>query len=187
MTTACSPDAVTETGTAAAVVKWVDRVIVASSVVLAVTSLVAMFGSLMAEVVVRYATNQGMGWPTEVPNILFPWLVMSGVVLAAQRGQHIAVTALNSLLGRTGNRVLLLGQQILVVVAFFYLAWVGLDVIEITGSEEFPVTGITARWAYLALIAGFVGLGITALTTFVHLLLASDPLAVRTHHIEEDV
>jgi len=128
-----------------------------------------------------------MGWPTEMPNILFPWLVMSGIVLAAQRGQHIAVTALNGMLGRGGNRVLLLGHQVLIVATFFYLAWVGLDVLEITGTEEYPVTGITARWAYLALVAGFVGLGLTALTTFVRLLLASDPLAVRTHHIEEDV
>ncbi|WP_211162150.1 TRAP transporter small permease [Aromatoleum petrolei] len=182
-----SPHVVEPAGFAAPVVKWVDSAIVAASVAIAVGSLVAMFVSLMAEVIVRYLTNQGMGWPTEMPNILFPWLVMSGIVLAAQRGQHIAVTALNTLLGRKGNRVLLLGQQVLVAATFFYLAWVGLDVIEITGTEEFPVTGISARWAYLALIAGFVGLGITAMTTFVHLLMASDPLSVRAHNIEEDV
>ena len=108
-------------------------------------------------------------------------------VLAAQRGQHIAVTAIQGLLGRGGNRVLLIGHQLLIAATFFYLAWVGLDVIEITGTEEFPVTGITARWAYLALIVGFVGLGLTALTTLGRLLLATDPLAVRAHHLEEDV
>jgi TRAP-type C4-dicarboxylate transport system permease small subunit len=51
----------------------------------------------------------------------------------------------------------------------------------------YPVTGITAKWAYLAMIAGFAGLGVTALTTFVRLLQAGDPLAVRAHHLEEDV
>lgn len=187
MNTNTSPSAVEPSGFAASAAKWVDNGVVAASVVVAIGALVVMFISLMAEVIVRYFTNQGMGWPTEMPNILFPWLVMGGIVLAAQRGQHIAVTALTGMLGRGGNRVLLLGHQVLIAATFFYLAWVGLDVIEITGTEEFPVTGITARWAYLALIAGFVGLGITALTTLVHLLLASDPLAVRTHHIEEDV
>lgn len=187
MISAHSPDVVAETGPAASVVKWVDGTIVVTSTVIAIASLVIMFASLMAEVIVRYLTNQGMGWPTEMPNILFPWLVAGGVVLAAQRGQHIAVTAVLGLLGRTGNRVLLLGHQLLAAAAFFYLAWVGLDVIEITGSEIYPVTGLAARWAYLALIVGFVGLGITALTTFVHLLLASNPLAVRAHHVEEDV
>ncbi|UTW11676.1 TRAP transporter small permease [Marinobacterium rhizophilum] len=187
MMAAHSPSTVTPLGVSAAVVKWVDNVIVVTGSVIAISSLVIMFVSLMAEVIVRYLTNQGMGWPTEMPNILFPWLVMSGVVLAAQRGQHIAVTAINGLLSRGGNRVLLLGQQILVAATFFYLAWVGLDVIEITGSEVYPVTGITARWAYLALIVGFVGLGVTALTTLVRLLQVSNPLAVRAHHPEEDV
>lgn len=182
-----SPGLAMPAGVAAAVVKRVDAGIVAAATAVAIGALVVMFVSLMAEVVVRYLTNQGMGWPTEMPNILFPWLVMGGIVLAAQRGQHIAVTAINGLLGRGGNRVLLLGQQVLVAATFFYLAWVGLDVIEITGTEEYPVTGITAKWAYMAMIVGFVGLGLTALTTFVQLLLAGDPLAVRTHHIEEDV
>lgn len=167
--------------------KWVDSAVVAASVVTVIGALVAMFVSLMAEVAVRYLTNQGMGWPTEMPNILFPWLVMGGIVLAAQRGQHIAVTAIQGWIGRGGNRVLLIAHQVLIAATFFYLAWVGLDVIEITGSEIYPVTGISAKWAYLAMIAGFVGLGLTALTTLVHLLHASDPLAVRAHHIEDDV
>jgi len=187
MTTHTSPNAAAPTGVLASVVKWVDDAIVAASVAVAISALVVMFVSLMAEVIVRYLTNQGLGWPTEMPNILFPWLVMGGVVLAAQRGQHIAVTAIQGLIGRGGNRVLLVGHQILIAAAFFYLAWVGLDVIEITGSEEYPVTGISAKWAYLAMIVGFVGLGFTALTTLVRLLIASDPLAVRTHRIEEDV
>lgn len=176
-----------QTGRAAVVVKGVDQAIVACSIVLAIATLCTMFFSLLADVFVRYVTNQGMGWPSEMPSILFPWLVMSGVVLGAQRGQHIAVTAILSLLGRTGHRLLLLALQVLIAFTFFYLAWIGMDVIEITGSEIYPVTGIQAKWAYLALIAGFVGLGITAITTFVHLLLANDPLAVRVHHIEEEI
>ena len=84
MITACPQSPAAGTGYAATAVKWVDDAVVASSVVLGITSLSVMFGSLMLDVVVRYATNQGLGWPTEVPNILFPWLVMSGVVLAAQ-------------------------------------------------------------------------------------------------------
>ncbi|KAA3651562.1 MAG: TRAP transporter small permease [Proteobacteria bacterium] len=168
-------------------VKWVDTTIVGASTALAIGTLTVMFASLMAEVIVRYLTNQGMGWPTEMPNILFPWLVMSGIVLAAQRGGHIAVTAVLGLLGKRGNRVLLVSHQLLIAATFFYLAWVGMDVIEITGSERYPVTGITAHWAYLSMIYGFVALGLTALTTLVHLLRADDPLTVRAHHIEEDV
>ncbi|MCV2219673.1 TRAP transporter small permease [Thauera sp. Sel9] len=184
---AAAPGGAAPDGGMASAAKWVDKAIVAASTVVALTAMVVMFVSLMAEVVARYVTNQGMGWPTEIPNILFPWLVMGGIVLAAQRGQHIAVTAIQGMIGRGGNRVLLVAHQLLIAAAFLYLAWVGLDVVEITGSEIYPMTGIAAKWAYLALIAGFAGLGITALTTLVHLLRASDPLVVRTHHIEEDV
>lgn len=174
-------------GALAQVVRWVDSAIVAVSVVAVITALVVMFVSLMAEVVVRYLTNQGMGWPSEMPNILFPWLVMGGIVLAAQRGQHIAVTAIQGWFGRGGNRMLLIAHQILIAATFLYLAWVGLAVIEITGSEIYPVTGLSAKWAYMAMIVGFVGLGLTALTTMIHLLHAVDPLAVRAHDIEDDV
>jgi TRAP-type C4-dicarboxylate transport system permease small subunit len=185
MTASSLPRAGSNAAFMSVVVKGVDNVIAASAILLAVTALGIMFLSLMAEVAVRYLTNQGMGWPSEMPNILFPWLVMSGVVLAAQRGQHIAVTVLLGFLARPAARVLLLLLQMLLAATFFYLVWLGLDVVAITGSEVYPVTGLSARWAYLALIAGFAGLGITALTTSVRLLLASDPLDVRAQQSPE--
>jgi len=164
-----------------------DRVIYTASVVAALGSLLAMFVALLLEVIVRYATNSGLGWPTELPSLLFPWLVMSGVVLAAQRGQHIAVTALLGILGKTSTRILLIILQVMLLMVFSYLAEVGLRVIEITGSEVFPVTRMSAKWAYLALIAGFVGVAVTALTTIVQLAFAGDPNAVRAHKAEEDI
>lgn len=174
-------------GLPAAIAGGVDKLISGASIAVALVTLVGMFLALMAEVVVRYLTNQGLGWPSELPSLVFPWLVMAGVVLAAQRGQHIAVTALLGVLGTGGRRVLLMALHVLIAATFFYLAWVGLEVIEITGSEVYPVTGITAHWAYLALIVGFVGLGITALTTLVHLAVADDPMSVRAHRTEDEL
>lgn len=164
---------------------FIDRAIVAVSVVIALTALVSMFVSLIAEVIVRYMTNQGLGWPTELPSLLFPWLVMSGVVLAAQRGQHIAVTAILGVLGRTATRWLMMLLQVMVGGTFFYLAYVGQGLLEIVGSEIYPVTGVSAYWAYLAMVAGFSAVGVTALTTLLHLLLADDPHSVRKHISEE--
>ena len=169
------------------IVNGVDDVIKAVSMCIAVTTLTIMFLSLMAEVVVRYITNQGMGWPTEMPNLLFPWLVMSGIVLAAQYGKHIAVEAIYGLLGRNVNRALMMLLQLLVIATFLYLAWVGLFVIEITGSEVFPVTGVSAKWAYMSIIAGFVALGLSGITTFCLLLWTEDPLSVRSHTLEDSV
>ena len=164
-----------------------DLTIEVSSKIIAVITLVVMFLSLMAEVIVRYVTNQGMGWPTEIPNLLFPWLMMSGIVLAAQYGKHIAVETMRAYLSKNVNRVIMMALQLLIIFTFFYLAQVGLFVIEITGSEVFPVTKISAKWAYLSIIVGFVALGLTGLTTFFRLLLADDPLLVRAPAPEDSV
>jgi len=168
-------------------VNGVDRVIEVISMIIAVFTITVMFISLMAEVVVRYITNQGMGWPTEMPNLLFPWLVMSGIVLAAQLGKHIAVETIKSFLSKNVNRVVMMVLQLLVIATFFYLAWVGLFVIEITGSERYPVTGISAKWAYMSVIVGFAALGMTCITTFFRLLFADDPLTVRSVTLEDGV
>jgi TRAP-type C4-dicarboxylate transport system permease small subunit len=176
-----------EAGCPASPVEWVDKAITLAATAISITALVAMFLALCAEVIVRYVTKTSLGWPTELPNFMFPWLVMSGIVLAAQHGAHISVTLLLGKLGRGATRGLLLGMQVVAALTFFYLAWVGLAVLEITGSEVYPVTGVSARWAYLALIAGFAGVGITALTTFARLLAAEDPTSVRAHHAEEEL
>lgn len=167
-----------EAGLPASIVQMADKVIAFSATGIAILSLVALFLALTAEVVVRYLTTQGLGWPSETPMLLFPWLVMGGVVAAAQRGAHVSVDAVLYLLSRRSAKVLLLVMQVVVAVTFFYLAYIGLDVIEITGTEVYPMTGVEARWAYLALIVGFVGIGLTAVTTFARLLLGEDPLSV---------
>ncbi len=164
-----------------------DRAVYFISVLAALGSLLAMFIALLLEVIVRYATHSGLGWPTELPNLLFPWLVMSGVVLAAQRGQHIAVVALLTVLSKSSRRILLIGLQITLLVVFVYLADVSLKVIEVTGTEVFPVTRMPAKWAYMALIAGFIGIAVTALTTIIELIFADDPDTVRAHNAKADI
>jgi TRAP-type C4-dicarboxylate transport system permease small subunit len=113
--------------------------------------------------------------------------MMSGIVLAAQYGKHIAVETIRAFLGKNLNRVLLMSLQVVIICTFFYLAQVGLFVIEITGSEVYPVTKVSAKWAYLSIIVGFVALGLTGITTFFRLLLADDPLSVRAPAPEDSV
>ena len=162
-----------------------DTAVTLLATALAVSAIVALFLALSGDVVVRYFTTRGLGWPAEMPNLLFPWLVMGAIVLAAQRGQHVAVTVILPLLRRPVARMLLLAMQALVALTFLYLAYIGLEVIEITAIEVYPVTGISSKYAYFALIFGFVGIGVTALTTLGWLLVTEDPLTVRAPSPEE--
>jgi TRAP-type C4-dicarboxylate transport system permease small subunit len=165
----------------------IDKAVFAVFAVFAIASATTMFLTLLLEVIVRYVTNTSMGWPTELPELLFPWLVMSGVVLAAQRGQHIAVTAILGFLNRAVTRVLLALLQVLIGATFFYFTWLSYKLLEIVGEEFYPVTHISQFWGYLAMVVGCAAVGVTAVTTIWRLILADDPREVRAHVTKEEI
>lgn len=167
------------------VVAIVDDIVRYAASVIATTAIVAIFLSLMADVIVRYFTTRGLGWPAEVPNLLFPWLVMGGIVLAANRGAHIAVSILLYALSRRNARILLAAMQILVFATFAFLSYVAIDVIKITGQQLYPLTGIPQFYAYAAMIFGFVGIAVTSLIMLVRVLLADDPMSIQHDEIGE--
>ncbi|TMV85388.1 TRAP transporter small permease [Thioclava sp. BHET1] len=145
----------------------------------AVLALSAMFCALLAEVIVRYFTDRSLGWPTELPNILFPWLIMSGIVIAAQRGAHIAAEPVRMLLGDGAVRALLMGLHLLVAVSFTYLGWLSLTVIAITKIQVFPMTGLGQSWAYSSMLFGFGGIALASIINMVRVLLVADPRGVQ--------
>ncbi|MCH4813770.1 TRAP transporter small permease [Oceaniovalibus sp. ACAM 378] len=145
------------------------------AVVIALSSLVFMFLALMADVIVRYMTTRGLGWPTEVPNLLFPWLIMGGIVIGAHRGAHIAATALIDYLSVANARILGMALQVMVCGVFIALAWISLKVIAVTGHQVFPLTGIPQFWAYAAVTFGCFGIALSALVNLVRVFYADDP------------
>src|SRR3954470_24978346 len=68
-------------------------IVTVCSAVMWVTTVV-IFVILTANTVMRYIGGTGLQWANELPELLFPWLVMAGVVLAAERGGHIATVFL---------------------------------------------------------------------------------------------
>lgn len=162
----------------------IGRVIDTIAVAIAVGSIVAIFLALMAEVVIRYFTSAGLGWPNEVPNLLFPWLVMGGIVVGAQRGAHIAAEAVRAILDDTQLRYLLAGINLLVAASFAFLAYLSLQVIAITRAQVFPMTGLGQAWAYSALLFGFGGIALSCLVNFVRVLSCEDPRTL--HHTDPE-
>ena len=66
----------------------------------------AIFFILCSDVILRYFAGSSLRWASEIPELLFPWLVMAGVVLAAQHGAHIATTFLADAVHGTARRVI---------------------------------------------------------------------------------
>ena len=125
----------------------------------------ALMGVLTANVIARYVLDAGgFDWAEEVPQQLFPWFIVAGVVLAVQHGGHIAVEALLGLLGREGKRSVLLAGHALVVAAYVVLCWQALVVAEIASIERSPALGLPGSYGYWAIAAGCALLALGTVT-----------------------
>ena len=101
----------------------VDRAITAICRVVLWLSTSVIFAILVANTVLRYATGSSLQWANEVPELLFPWLVMAGVVLAALRGAHITTSFLVEKLPQAARQASVMAGWLLVTALYATLAW----------------------------------------------------------------
>jgi TRAP-type C4-dicarboxylate transport system permease small subunit len=132
----------------------------------------ALMVVLTANVVARYVlATGGFDWAEEVPQQLFPWFIMAGVVLAVQHGGHIAVEWLLGHLGRGGKRVVLLAGHALVVLAYVVLCRQALEVAGIVAIERSPALGLSGSYGYWAIAAGCGLLALGTVTVAIRIAL----------------
>jgi TRAP-type C4-dicarboxylate transport system permease small subunit len=118
---------------------------------------------LTANVAARYAFSAGgLDAAQELPERLFPWFIVAGVVLAAQAGGHMAVDWLLNKLGPRGGRGLILLGNAIIVVAYSVLFRQALVLADIAKIEKSPVLGLSGSHGYWAMALGF---GLIAVVT----------------------
>ena len=125
-------------------------------------TLAVTFLILSINVGLRYAAGTSLAWASELPELLFPWMIMAGVVLAAQHGSHIAVVILTQRLGASRRWVLSMGS-LLVSVLYIGLAWTAWPLLEVTADERSPILGVPGSVSVGCLMLGFVLLGLSSL------------------------
>ena len=142
--------------------KAVDKVIAWWCHAVLYVTLSVVFVILSVNVVLRYAAGSSLAWASELPELMFPWMIMSGVVIAAQHGSHIAVVILTQKLGAARRWVLTAGS---LVVAGLYLglAWAAWPVFEIAADERTPIMQVPGSVSVGCLLLGFVMLAIVTL------------------------
>lgn len=116
----------------------------------------AIFAILCSDVVLRYFSGSSLRWAAEIPELLFPWLVMAGVVLAAQHGAHIATTFLADTLHGPARRVVTVIGHVAIIAAYSVLAVVAARAIPIVADEHSPILGVPGSVTYVCLLIGFV-------------------------------
>ena len=127
-----------------------------------------IFVILCANTGLRYATGSSLQWANEVPELLFPWLVMSGVVLAAQQGAHIATTFLMDSLPQRVQRAVAVASWLVVAALYATLAIATLRMLEIVHDEKSPILQLPGSITYGCVMVGMVLLAVIALQSAWH-------------------
>jgi len=142
--------------------KAVDTVIAWWCHAVLYVTLSVVFTILSVNVCLRYAAGTSLAWASELPELMFPWMIMSGVVIAAQHGSHIAVVILTQKLG-AARRWVLTAASLVVASLYLGLAWAAWPVFEIAADERTPIMQVPGSVSVGCLLLGFVMLAIVTL------------------------
>lgn len=142
---------------------FIERAVVGLCRVLLWISTAVIFAILVVNTVLRYATGSSLQWANEVPELLFPWLVMSGVVLAAAHGAHITTSFLMDTVPATVRRWTAIGTWLVVAALYGTLAWATFQMLEIVHDEKSAILQVPGSFTYGCVMVGLLMLGLLAL------------------------
>ncbi len=141
----------------------IERTVVALCRLLLWVSTSVIFVILVANTVLRYATGSSLQWANEVPEQLFPWLVMSGVVLAAAHGAHITTSFLMDAVPAALRRWTAIATWLVVAALYGTLAWATFQMLDIVHDEKSAILQVPGSLTYGCVMAGLLMLGLLAL------------------------
>jgi TRAP-type C4-dicarboxylate transport system permease small subunit len=139
-----------------------DRLIAHLCRFLVLATGIALTAILAGNVVARYAfASGGINAAQELPEQLFPWVIVAGITLAAQAGAHMSVDWLLVKLDTRGSRALLLLGNAIVLASYLVLFHQAMMVADIAWVERSPVLGLPNSYGYWAIALGCILLAVT--------------------------
>jgi TRAP-type C4-dicarboxylate transport system permease small subunit len=140
----------------------VERSVAALCRVVLWLSTTVIFVILVVNTVLRYATGSSLQWANEVPELLFPWLVMSGVVLASLQGAHIATVFLMEALPGSVRRTVATVSWAVVAALYATLSVATFRMLEVVHDEKSPILQVPGSITYGCVMAGMTLLALLA-------------------------
>jgi TRAP-type C4-dicarboxylate transport system permease small subunit len=125
-------------------------------------STAVIFMILVINTLLRYIIGTSLQWANEVPELLFPWLVMAGVVIAAQHGAHIATTFLMDAVNASIRRIVTTVAWLVVAVMYGTLSVATFRMLEIVHDERTPILQLPGSITYACVMTGMGMLGLLA-------------------------
>jgi TRAP-type C4-dicarboxylate transport system permease small subunit len=141
----------------------VERAIVGTCTAVLWLTMSVIFTILIINTVLRYTTGSSLQWANEVPELLFPWLVMAGVVMAAVHGSHIATTFLLEVAPPVMRRVVSASAWLVVAGMYALLSVSTYRMLEIVADERSPILQVPGSVTYGCMAGGMVMLAMLAL------------------------
>lgn len=140
----------------------IERAVIGLCRLLLWISTSVIFLILIANTVLRYATGSSLQWANEMPELLFPWLVMSGVVLAAAHGAHITTSFMMDAVPAKLRRWVDVATWLLVAGLYGTLAWATFQMLEIVHDEKSPILQVPGSLTYGCVMGGLLMLALLA-------------------------
>jgi TRAP-type transport system small permease protein len=165
----------TSLGTAAAKVEAGIEIFCKTVLLLSGFGLLAV---LVVNVFVRYVLEGSVQAASELPTLLFPWFVMGGIVLAAVRGNHVAMQLTMHSLPPGGRRVLSMLIHGLSAVVFAVLGYSAIENTVIAHDELSTILHVPGSVGYAALTIAFFLLALCAATALVRFGLLAQPVVI---------
>jgi len=155
------------------ILQRIDRAIGAGCRAVLYVTLAVVFAILSANVALRYVAGTSLASASELPELLFPWMIMAGVVLAAQHGSHIAIVIVTQKL-KASRRWVLAGGSLVVAVLYAGLAATAWPLMEIAADERTPILQVPGSVSVGCLVLGFAVLSLVTLCRLPEVWAGSD-------------
>ena len=150
---------------------WIDATIATACRFVLYVTTVLLFGILAINVFLRYLSSTSLKAGGEAPELIFPWMVMAGVVLAAQYGSHISIVWFLEKIPLKYRRIVILGNSLNLVAAYSSLALGALTLMPIVSTERTPVLGVPSSVTYSCFLLAFLLLVLTSVTQSIRMYL----------------
>lgn len=115
---------------------------------LSVLCLVVMVVLVFGNVVLRYGFNQGITVSEEMSRWAFVWLTFLGAIVLLRERGHMGVDIVLKKLPKLGERISLIGAQLLMLACSLLFFWGSWQQMLININFPSPVTGLSMGWFY---------------------------------------
>ncbi len=140
--------------------KKITSIIDMTGIVIVCTTLVSMFAALLVNVILRYLFEEGITWAYEMHQILLPWLVAGGAVMASARGANIAVSVLVDAVPSAVRRIIVMVVYAATAVISFTVAYSSMPIVRAAKFSRLPETHIPQMYGYISILYAFYAIAI---------------------------